>query len=123
MWEAWIYLTVSVASLTIQTIALIRILSRRSQHLVRRGLARTATCRVAASTIYVGLGVAALNDIPHAAMAAFIALIFIQCLWQLNGILDSRLAARLAKHDTNPALHADVRTGTAHRLHNGYYQP
>lgn len=102
MWQAWVYLTVSCVSLTVQTLALLRIIARRATRpgSVRNGLLRTSVCRVTVSVGYVGLGIAALNKIQNTAAAAFTVLIAVQVLWQLNALLDARLAARLspAKH-------------------------
>lgn len=94
VWAAWLYLVVSSVSLTIQTTALVRIM-RHSATLARNGLRRTAVCRVSASVAYVSLGVAAILEIPATDMAAFGVLLAVQCLWQVNALLDSRLAHRL----------------------------
>lgn len=97
MWEAWIFLAVSVEDVTVQGVTFIRILNRRrGQMRVRHGLVRTAACRVVASVVYVGLGIAAINQVPQTANAAFTALMVIRFLWQANALLDARLSRRLS---------------------------
>lgn len=96
MWAAWVYLAVSTLSLTVQTVALARIVAQAAAiRAVRRGLLRTATCRVVASATYVALGVAAILSLPGTGTAAFVALVLIQGIWQANAVADARLARRL----------------------------
>lgn len=86
----------SLLSLAVQTTSLVRIMRQRiTIKLAKAGLLRTAYCRVGASVIYVGLGISGLLKVPQTAMAAFVALVVVQGMWQLNGLLDSRLSQRL----------------------------
>jgi len=92
-----VYLTVSGASLTIQSIALVRIMHTAGVSRPRRGLLRTACCRVVAALAYVTLGVMALSGTPGTGTIALIALIIIQVIWQVNAMLDTRLARALER--------------------------
>lgn len=95
-WAVWLYLAVSAVGLTVQSSSLARIVTRHPENrLVYRGMRRTATCRVAASTAYVGLGLAGLYDLPGASRAAFFTLLVVQVMWMANGLLDGRLSRRL----------------------------
>lgn len=91
-----IYLTVSTTSLTVHTVAFTRIMTQSSSGIARRGLLRTSLCRVSASAVYVGLGLMALSTTSNTGMAALVALILIQLMWQVNGVCDARLGRRLA---------------------------
>lgn len=89
----------SLLSLTVQSMSLMRIARQPiAVKFAKAGLLRTAYCRVGASVIYVGLGISGLFRLPQTAMAAFIALVVVQGMWQLNGLLDSRLSHRLREH-------------------------
>lgn len=105
-----VYLTVSTTSLTVHTVAFTRIMTQSSSGIARQGLLRTSLCRVAASATYVGL--AALSETSNTGMAALVALILIQLMWQANGVCDARLGRQLA----NNPKHA--RNGVPRRQHS-----
>jgi hypothetical protein len=63
--------------------------------LVRRGMIRTALCRVLAAVIYVVLSILELvyrNNFPLASLCVFI---FVQFMWELNAVADVMLRRRL----------------------------
>ena len=93
------FLVISVVSLVVQTIALTRITQGRTEWgLAARGILRTAVCRVAASVLYVFLGIATLLFIT--AVEALLVFGVVQIMWQLNAIADVQLRRRLLRPAT-----------------------
>jgi hypothetical protein len=96
---ALVFLAVSLASITWQASALLRLIrdsSLRSRaSTAYGGLLRTAICRVGAATAYVFVGVNALW--PQFEVVIFTLAVYsgTQVLWQLNSWADLHLAQRL----------------------------
>lgn len=97
MWEVWLYLAVSVEDIAVQSTALFRIWARPTAVAVaRQGLLRTATCRVIAALTYAAIGVLAALSAPQTGSVLFGALLALRLMWQVNALLDSQIASRLA---------------------------
>lgn len=91
-------MAVSVLSLLIQSAGFHRMLRQvgpNTPPLVRRGMLRTAACRVAASVLYVVLGVMALLQGAATPVLALVIFTAVQVLWQANAVADIRLRRRL----------------------------
>lgn len=89
-----VFLVVSALSLVWQSTALVRLIRCGTATRANRGLVRTAGCRVAASVLYVGLGLVVLvlkGDFPVLGLTVFV---FVQLLWQANSFADVRLRLR-----------------------------
>lgn len=86
-WLATAFLVVSVVALVVQVRALVLI--RRQP--ARPGLTRTAACRVAASVLYVAVGINAATAQWAVLQVAFGAFLLTQITWQVNALLDVRL--------------------------------
>lgn len=83
-------LVVAGVSLTVQTTALWRLVTRPRWP----GLVRTATCRVLAAVTYVGVGLVAVLQPSNSGIVGVAVFTGIQLLWQANAVLDVRLARR-----------------------------
>jgi hypothetical protein len=102
------FLAISLVSLIVQSIALLRI-TRPGDEVwgpAHRGILRTAICRVVASVLYVALGVVTLLFVTD--IEALLVFGVVQIMWQLNAIADVRLRRRLAgnrgRHRAPPSV-------------------
>lgn len=107
-----VFLLVSVSSLGMQASAWWRLhrqgaTGARVAAEAHHGLVRTATCRVIAAALYVGLGVTSVlaKTSPGLALGIFTV---VQVLWQGNALADLRLRRRIARapRPTPPAAPA-----------------
>jgi hypothetical protein len=97
---SWLFFGVSVVSLVIQLASLSRMtpapdIPTKQQILMRKGMLRTAACRVLAAITYVILSGILLifnNTFPVLSLSVFIA---IQFLWQANAFADVILRRQL----------------------------
>lgn len=116
---AIIYLLVSVLNAVSQTGSLIYV--RRTapiQRRVHRGLVRTASWRVVAAYLYVGVGVVTFTAPPVLAVLALSVFSFTQIVWQANAFADMALRRHLAEH-TEPITRPDTRRpSTPDKGHN-----
>jgi hypothetical protein len=83
-------LVVATAGLTVYGLSLWRLLRRPH----RRGLVRTAVCRVAVAVLYLSIAVATLVGHSLSDAAALAVFIAIQLVWQANSVADVRLSRR-----------------------------
>lgn len=60
----------------------------------RPGLVRTAACRVVAAVLYVGVALATLYDVDAGPVIGLGVFAAAQLIWQVNGLLDLRIAQR-----------------------------
>ena len=99
-WPALVFLAVSLVSLSVQGVSLVRLLRRGAvAGLAYRGLLRTSGCRAAAAASYVAFGVVALAVPALAASLALVIFTAVQVLWMSNSVLDVRLRGRLATEE------------------------
>jgi hypothetical protein len=105
---AALYLFVSLESVAIQTVSLVRLRGGPPDR-VHRHLVRTVTCRVAVMSVYSGIGVVNLIDRSTLSIVALAVYTGAALLWQVNSLADVRLRRDLT-HDTHETL-----TGSAGR--------
>jgi hypothetical protein len=95
-----IFLIISLASFTIQLLALAKLYYWPSSSDIHKGLLRTSICRFAAAVLYVGLAVTTLasvaseRDLTVMTLAGYC---LVQLMWQANAVADVRLRSRLAR--------------------------
>lgn len=94
---AWLYLFVSVESVALQIVSLLRLRGGTGGR-VQRHLVRTVGFRVGVYSVYVG--VATVNLIIHSFLSPPATAIFtgVAIVWQLNSLADARLGRDLANH-------------------------
>lgn len=98
---AVIFVAVSVVTFTVQTVALVRLLSwpvisTVPGTLVHRGLLRTSMCRVVAGAAYVVLGLTIVVNQSSLPVLSLTVFTLVQLLWILNATADVRLRRALA---------------------------
>lgn len=116
---AIIYLSVSVLNAASQTVSLIYLRRRAPiQRRVHRALVRTATWRVVAAYLYVGVGIVTFAVPPVLAVLALSVFSFTQIVWQVNAFADMALRRHLAETES-PTTRPDTgRPSTPDKGHN-----
>jgi hypothetical protein len=113
---AWVFFGVALTALILQSISLARLLSP-SALLPAKGLRRTAVCRVATASVYVGLAIFSLYESAPLTLADVTLGVFtaVQLVWISNGLLDVRLRRklepRLPRHRRIPSVTITIRIG------------
>jgi hypothetical protein len=118
MYLGYVLLGMSLWSLTVYLASLSRLLV----HPRRRGLIRTALCRVLAACLYVVISMATLTRSPSAGMISIGVFVIIQFMWQANSIADVLLTRRDNKETRGVVVDGlmakRVRTESKHRRAN-----
>lgn len=97
-----IFMVVTLISLTVQSVAVIKLHRRRAlistsrQYLVHRRLYRTVVCRALAALLYLCVGIYSMTIGPNpvVSIGLFTA---VQLLWQANSLADLKLRRQLAQ--------------------------
>jgi hypothetical protein len=93
---AWVFLTVSLVAVAMQSMALARLARGADRGPVAMGLLRTGACRVVAASAYVALAVVSLAAAGGTGALAVAVFTAVQLMWITNGFLDVRLRRRLS---------------------------
>jgi hypothetical protein len=86
----YVLLLVSLMSMAVYLISLFRLVAQP----YRRGLVRTAVCRVAAAGMYTVIAMATLSSNPKTGMISVGVFVVIQLMWQANSVADVLLTRR-----------------------------
>lgn len=84
----WVFLV--VASMNLATYTVVLVVVRRPPR--RPGLVRTATSRVLVALCYIGVATATIVGWSHLDTLVVTVLIVVSLTWQVNSLLDGRLA-------------------------------
>lgn len=96
-----VFLLVSCLSLVFQTLAFVRLATRRArtptEELVGSGYLRTVGCRVLAATVYVAVAGIQLAGAGTLSFEALVVFTGVQLLWIGNSLMDIRIRRTLAQ--------------------------
>lgn len=100
---AILYLIVSVCGLSVQSVALVKLMkwhfdSSRKRQRLHYGMVRTAASRVTCAVAYVSLGIMTLISREAFPILGLVIFSFTQIVWQANSFADLRLKKDLSEN-------------------------